>query len=416
MADKRLYIGSAFRHAWLLFRSNAVFLLAVSVTVSLLPMILQVSGPLAAAIWAFLMTFGPDGPFKTIGLAIGVLTIVLFRISGWLLQQFLQLGFVKVSLQLARGERPGFRSIFSCAKLLFRVLIAEFLCSLAAALIALMVLVLPNFVLNGNYFWGFFLLGIIFSAPLMVLLIRMSFSQWIIVDKSAGPIEALRESAKLTRGNLRPVTVLYLLQNLLLIPTVVLLVAPKGSAGPAAFFAVAYTMALQPIIWLSESSAYKQLTDPQYAEEVAAAAALRAQNRTRMSGLKKLAWAAAVLVSVTVVGVAMFVNEFIGLDGLCIAFCAQTNQNQPAINFLTHAIETNDRHFKGRNRSTLFVARGDNYAALGQYKKALADYSEGINIVPDFAFYSRRATVYRKLGMEDLAKQDDLNAAKLGEK
>lgn len=59
--------------------------------------------------------------------------------------------------------------------------------------------------------------------------------------------------------------------------------------------------------------------------------------------------------------------------------------------------------------------RGDQYAALKQYDKAIAEYTKSIQSAPDFAraAYESRAKVYEAIGKSDLAEADIVAAKQL---
>lgn len=59
--------------------------------------------------------------------------------------------------------------------------------------------------------------------------------------------------------------------------------------------------------------------------------------------------------------------------------------------------------------------RGDQYAAMKQYEKAIAEYTKSIDSSPEFArtAYEARSKVYEAIGKPDLAEADKLAAKKL---
>lgn len=61
--------------------------------------------------------------------------------------------------------------------------------------------------------------------------------------------------------------------------------------------------------------------------------------------------------------------------------------------------------------------RGDQYASMKMYDKAIADYTKAISMAPDFASatYESRAKAYTAIGKLDLAEADRLAAKKLKE-
>jgi tetratricopeptide (TPR) repeat protein len=64
-----------------------------------------------------------------------------------------------------------------------------------------------------------------------------------------------------------------------------------------------------------------------------------------------------------------------------------------------------------------FSLRGNSYFKLGQYDKAVADYSQAISRDHDNSdTYSLRSQAYEKLGKSDLAAKDRRSATELTNK
>jgi len=99
-------------------------------------------------------------------------------IGCMLLSFVVALGLVRIGLNVVDGEPSGYGDLFGSAHLVFKYLIA----SILYALIVLFGLIL--FVIPGCI-WG------------------AQFSQWpfLMVEREFGPIEALSESSKLTKGS-----------------------------------------------------------------------------------------------------------------------------------------------------------------------------------------------------------------------
>lgn len=89
----------------------------------------------------------------------------------------LSIGSQKIFLKTEAGEKPEFKELFAHANLFFKVLFG----------IILYILI----VLGGL---------ILFIVPGIIFAIRYGFQYILIIDRGMGPIEALKESAKLTRG------------------------------------------------------------------------------------------------------------------------------------------------------------------------------------------------------------------------
>lgn len=96
----------------------------------------------------------------------------------WVLSAIIQMGAMKVFLKLHDGQTVFFKDLFSCWKLFFKYLFGNICYALAV-------------------FGGFVCL----IVPGIILLIRCQFYSYFIIDKKAGPVEALRLSYKATKDN-----------------------------------------------------------------------------------------------------------------------------------------------------------------------------------------------------------------------
>ena len=97
-----------------------------------------------------------------LGVAIGIVTSI-----GW----------TKVLLRIVDGERPSHTDLYAHHALLFRYLGAALLYALS--IVAGMIL---------------------FIIPGILAAVRFSMSSFLVVDRGMGPLEAMRKSAEITRG------------------------------------------------------------------------------------------------------------------------------------------------------------------------------------------------------------------------
>jgi uncharacterized membrane protein len=146
-------VREAFRTGWRYLNENAGFLVGVHVVaifVQLAPQILLGDSP------------------ETRGFG---------AIAGTLLSFVVALGLFRIGLGIVDGESVGYSELFSCAHLVFKYLIASILYAVIV-ITGLLLLLVP---------------GAIWSAQ---------FSQWpyLMVEHEMGPIEALKESSRITRG------------------------------------------------------------------------------------------------------------------------------------------------------------------------------------------------------------------------
>ncbi|MCX7698887.1 MAG: DUF975 family protein, partial [Candidatus Goldbacteria bacterium] len=112
----------------------------------------------------------------------GNLILILFRMIVILtfaaINMIISIGLIIIPLKFADNEKPQFADLFSGARFFFKYIISSILCGIIVII-------------------GFCLLII----PGIILAIRFSFYMFFIVDKDAGPVEALKSSFNLTRGH-----------------------------------------------------------------------------------------------------------------------------------------------------------------------------------------------------------------------
>lgn len=102
---------------------------------------------------------------------------VIFNFIFWLLQIIIALGYLHIALLLTAKKPARFADLFSQYRLALHYLIGSILYGLIVAL-GLVLLIIP---------------GLIFA-------IRMQLWPYVVVDKGAGPIAAIRGSWNMTKG------------------------------------------------------------------------------------------------------------------------------------------------------------------------------------------------------------------------
>jgi len=137
------------------------------------------------------------------------------------------LGLIKISLKLCDGEEARFSDLVSQYKLFFRYLFASFLYGLITLL-------------------GFVLL----IVPGIILLIRLGFFDYLIVDKNSTIIESLKRSWEITRGNTWNLFLLYFLFALINILGVLALIF-------GLFWSIPTTMVAEAFVYRKLSSQLK---------------------------------------------------------------------------------------------------------------------------------------------------------------
>jgi uncharacterized membrane protein len=191
-------VRDAYRTGWRYFKENTGFLVGihfVALCVELAPQILLV-----------LLGHSPE-------------TRGFGAIAGTLLSFVVALGLVRIGLGLIDGELVSYSELFASAHLVFNYLIA----SILYALIVLFgILVFPGVIWAAQFSqWPYLMVEhkIIFLFLVFPGVIwAAQFSQWpyLMVEHEMGPIEALKESARITKGT-KGQLILFLIVSVILI-------------------------------------------------------------------------------------------------------------------------------------------------------------------------------------------------------
>ncbi len=161
--EKRFSISEAVSIGWVLTKKNFWFLIGVAVivwAVSFVPHILK--GNIETSL-------------KGSQAVLSIVTAILF----WVLRTVVDLGVIRITLELIDGKKPKFSDLFSQKNLdLFWRYLG------ASLLFGLMVVI------------GF----ILFIIPGIYLSLKFGMYNYLVVDKGLGPIEALKMSSRITQG------------------------------------------------------------------------------------------------------------------------------------------------------------------------------------------------------------------------
>jgi uncharacterized membrane protein len=158
MNDAAFSRGEAFRFGWSTAKRHIGFFIVVTLIAYLLPAAINVgAGPISE-----------HRPF--LGAAMWLLGMVL---SG-----IMTMGLIKIALAFTDEERPVLGDLFACYPLIFKWVVAYIVYGLIVVA-GLALLVVP---------------GVIWA-------IKFLFFSFVVVDREdLGPIEALKESSRLTQG------------------------------------------------------------------------------------------------------------------------------------------------------------------------------------------------------------------------
>jgi uncharacterized membrane protein len=148
-------------------------------------------------------------------------TLALWQLGTLLVSlvvtSFLHIGFIRMSLQAARGQDPEFGVLFSGAD--------RFLPMLGLTVLT----------------WLLFIVGCAaLIVPGVLLMLIFSFAGYYVVDADMGPVQALDASAKATRNQWGEVLVLWVLFTLVAIAGMMLCCVGMIASLPLAQLAVTY--------------------------------------------------------------------------------------------------------------------------------------------------------------------------------
>ncbi|NMC36555.1 DUF975 family protein [Candidatus Beckwithbacteria bacterium] len=107
-----------------------------------------------------------------------VFLTIIFQLISTAISLMIGLGMMKITLAFVDGEKPEFNELFSTLPYIVKYFLASILYGLIVT-VGLVLLIVP---------------GIMWA-------IKYAYMPFVIIDKNLGPIEALKESAKITKGS-----------------------------------------------------------------------------------------------------------------------------------------------------------------------------------------------------------------------
>ena len=146
------------------------------------------------------------GSMQSVLMIVGPLAIL--SIIMYLL---IELGLIRISLYIRDNKTPEIKDLFNDPKLLIDYFIASLIFGLMVAS-GMIIMSLGGFLIGQNdSSVGFIIvLALIFFVLGIYLFLKYQFYGYLIVDKGLGPIEALKQSSKLTDGALKNILVFWL--------------------------------------------------------------------------------------------------------------------------------------------------------------------------------------------------------------
>jgi len=157
MSTEKFSKAEAVTFGWETMKSNFWFLVGVLIMGSLIPFVPYI---LAEAVKKNIRAL-----------------YIIFKIIEIALELIISLGMIKIALKLCDKQKPAIKDLFSCVNLFPEYLISSVIYALII-LGGLVLLIVPG-IIGG---------------------IKFQFIGYFIVEKGAGPIEALKRSAAITRG------------------------------------------------------------------------------------------------------------------------------------------------------------------------------------------------------------------------
>ena len=191
----------------------------------------------------------------TVILAWLVPAVIWASMPGWFLSETLSflasiicaMGVIDISLKMQRRQHVSFGDLFGNYRLIVRAVISSIAMGLATAIpivgLAFMAVIVGIMMGAGDPFIGTMIaIVLIFflSFPFFVILARLQYYLYLIVDKDLGALDAIRKSWDLTQGQAWPVVMMFNWFTLLVILGVCALGVGLLVAVPVCIMANAY--------------------------------------------------------------------------------------------------------------------------------------------------------------------------------
>jgi hypothetical protein len=169
MQADRWEIGPVLTRSWELFKDNLGVILGATIIAALI-------NGLFSGINQGLQSYAAGADSGLLASTIGIVVLTV-GLVGWVVQTYISLGFIRLFLKAARNEGPQIADLFSGGRYLVPGIIASLLVALGVSL-------------------GFLLLVV----PGVILSLGWMFTQLLLVDKNLGPVDAIKESWRITQG------------------------------------------------------------------------------------------------------------------------------------------------------------------------------------------------------------------------
>jgi len=196
MSTKKFSIKEALSFGWNIMKGNFWFFVG-----------------LLLIIWSISLVYGIiEDQMEERSVLLLIIALVFF-----ILNIIITMGAIKITLKFHDGQKGKIADLFSCLDLFFKYLLSSIVYGLIV-LGGLILLIVPGII------WG----------------IKFQFFGYFIVDKGLGPIEALKQSAKITKDAKRTLLLFGLLSGLINLLGVLLLLVGLFATVPTIMMAKAF--------------------------------------------------------------------------------------------------------------------------------------------------------------------------------
>ncbi len=233
----RFSIKEALQFGWQTVRNKLGFFIGLTVVFTL-----------ASVVLTPFQTYFSDQPI--VSLTIAIVSIALTLV--------VDIGYMKITLKTYDNEQTDFPDLFRYYELSPRY----FLCTVLYFILIFVVALIPGIIVfsvfnlneraNDLGIFESLIIALLFILPILYVSLRFYFFSYFIIDQETGPIESLKRSAQLTKGQIWPLFLLFLvILGIILLGFVALLVG----------LFVAY-----PVSTLATTYAYRKLLETQEQE------------------------------------------------------------------------------------------------------------------------------------------------------
>lgn len=172
----RISIGQAFSHGWKTFAKRPLFFVGVLFLLFFVTLVIQMPG-------LVLDLVTPDTLENADAAGVSVLLLgawgaIVFALLSWVVQQYLSIGVIRITLDAVSGRPYSLKSLLLDPMVFVNVLLASIVAG-ALAFLGFLALIIP---------------GIYISLALSPVV-------YVILDQKVGPIDAVQRCWHLTKGN-----------------------------------------------------------------------------------------------------------------------------------------------------------------------------------------------------------------------